>query len=167
MKHIANCITAARIAASLALLLTKPLSAGFYAVYILCGVTDMIDGPVARRTGTESRTGATLDSIADTVFVAVCLYQLLPVIALPRWLWVWIGVIAALKVLNIVSGYFCRHAFTMLHTSANKATGAVLFLLPLTMGYAGIKIPAVCACALATFAAVQEGHFIRTGRGAE
>jgi len=46
----------------------------------------------------------------------------------------------------------------------NKATGALLFLMPLTIPTVGLKCSAVVVCAAATFAAIQEGHFIRTER---
>jgi CDP-diacylglycerol--glycerol-3-phosphate 3-phosphatidyltransferase len=46
----------------------------------------------------------------------------------------------------------------------NKATGALLFLMPLTIPTVGLKYSAVVVCAAATFAAIQEGHFIRTER---
>ena len=49
-------------------------------------------------------------------------------------------------------------------TPMNKAAGALLFLLPLTLSLIEFKYSAVPACAAATFAAVQEGHFLRTGR---
>jgi CDP-diacylglycerol--glycerol-3-phosphate 3-phosphatidyltransferase len=45
---------------------------------------------------------------------------------------------------------------------ANKATGLLLFLgIPLTL-YLESIIPIVIIAGIATFAAVQEGHFIRT-----
>lgn len=164
MKNLANYITACRIVGALALLLTRPLSAWFYILFIFCGGTDMVDGLIARRTGTESKTGAALDSIADVVLVAVCLYMLLPIVDLPLWICIWVAVIAVIKIINIISGYAYRRSFTMLHTAANKVTGALMFMLPLTLGFLDIRYSAACICAVATFAAVQEGHFIRTGR---
>ncbi|MBR3241107.1 MAG: hypothetical protein IKF90_00175 [Parasporobacterium sp.] len=46
----------------------------------------------------------------------------------------------------------------------NKATGILLFLLSLTIPAVPLKYSAIVVCAVATFAAIQEGHFIRTGR---
>ena len=46
----------------------------------------------------------------------------------------------------------------------NKVTGVLLFLLPLTIPAAPLKYAAVIVCTAATFAAIQEGHLIRTGR---
>ena len=161
---MANYITGIRILTSAVLLLCQPLSPAFYVLYIAAGISDMVDGPVARRTGTAGDFGAKLDTAADLFFVAVCLYTLLPVLDVPAWLYVWIGIIALVKAINFVSGCVMQKRFVALHTPMNKATGVLLFLLPLTLSIIEFKYSAVPACAVATIAAVQEGHFIRTGR---
>ena len=161
---MANLITSCRILLSLLLLFFPALSPGFYGLYLAAGLSDMLDGFVARRTNRTSPLGAKLDSIADLVFLAVCLVKLLPVLALPVWLWGWVGLIAQLRLVNVVSGFVCRKKLVLLHTRANKLTGALLFLLPLSLGFLNIAYTAVPLCALASFAAIQEGHFIRTGR---
>lgn len=161
---MANLITGIRILAGAALLFFPALSPAFYVLYIAAGISDMIDGPVARRTHTVSDFGARLDTAADFVLVAACLIKLLPVLDVPVWLYVWIGVIALIKAVNFVSGYVMQKRFVALHTPMNKATGVLLFLLPLTLSCIELKYSAIPVCAVATFAAVQEGHFIRTGR---
>ena len=161
---MANLITSCRILFSLLLLFFPALSPGFYGLYLAAGLSDMLDGFVARRTNSASPLGAKLDSMADIVFLAVCLIKLLPVLALPVWLWVWVGLIALLRLVNVVSGFVRRKKLVLLHTRANKLTGALLFLLPLSLGFLNLLYTAVPLCTLASFAAIQEGHFIRTGR---
>ena len=161
---MANLITSCRILLSLLLLFFPALSPGFYGLYLAAGLSDMLDGFVARRTNSASPLGAKLDSMADLVFLTVCLVKLLPVLTLPVWLWGWVGLIALLRLVNVVSGFVWRKKLVLLHTRANKLTGALLFLLPLSLGFLNIAYTAVPLCALASFAAIQEGHFIRTGR---
>lgn len=161
---MANLITCCRILFSLLLLFFPALSPGFYGLYLAAGLSDMLDGFVARRTNTASPLGARLDSMADLLFLTVCLIKLLPVLTLPVWLWGWVGLIALLRLVNILSGFVCRKKLVLLHTGANKLTGALLFLLPLSLGFLDISCTAVPLCALASFAAIQEGHFIRTRR---
>ena len=120
----------------------------------------MIDGTVARKTGKASEFGARLDSIADIVFVLVCLVKLIPVISIPVWLYVWIGIIALIRIIIIVSGFIIQKRFVMLHTIMNKVTGLLLFVLPLTVTFVEINYSAIPVCAVATFAANQEGYFI-------
>ncbi len=153
---MANALTICRIALSIALLVPAAFSPAFLMAYALAGVTDMLDGYVARRTGTEDELGAKLDSIADLILAVVCLARVLPAIAVPTWLWIWVGAIFLVKAANVISGLVVE--------TANKVAGLVAFLVPFAIPLFGIAAPAIIACAIATFAAVQEGHLIRTGR---
>lgn len=159
---IANFVTGLRIVYSLIMLYFPVFTPGFNTCYLLAGITDMVDGSVARRFGTESEFGEKLDTVADIIFVAASLYKLLPAIALATGIWIWTGIIAVVKVINIISGFVVQKRFVAVHSLANKITGIALFLLPLTLPFVDIKYTAVLVCMLATFAAVQEGHFIRT-----
>ena len=164
MAGAANLITATRIFCSIALLFCQPFSPSFIVVYLVAGLTDMIDGVVARRTNTASEFGAKLDTAADFVLVAVCLWKLLPELSVPLWLWLWIGGIALIKMINIISGYVIQQKHVALHTIMNKVTGILLFVLPLTLPVIELKYSAPLVCTAATFAAIQEGHYIRTGK---
>ena len=161
---MANTITFFRIAASIVLLFCPVFSPAFYVFYIAAGLSDMLDGFVARKINTASRFGARLDTIADFVLVVVCLIKLLPILSIPAWLYIWIGIIALIKVINIISGFVVQKRFVTVHSVMNKATGALLFLLPLTLPAVPLKYTAIVVCAAATFAAIQEGYFIRTER---
>ena len=159
---MANIITFVRILCSIAILFCPVFSVAFYSLYITAGLTDMIDGWVARKTNTVSEFGAKLDTVADFVFVVVCLVKLLPIMDFPSWLYIWIGVIALIKIINIVSGYVIQKQFVAIHSLMNKVTGLLLFILPLTLSFINLRYSAVMVCLVATFAAVQEGHLIRT-----
>lgn len=165
--NIANLITALRIICSIALLFCRALSPAFYALYIAAGITDMIDGTAARKTDSASELGARLDTVADFVFVAVCLIKLLPVLNINTWICVWVAVIAVIKIINIVSGYVMQKKFVTVHSVMNKITGALLFILPLTLNFIALKYSAPVVCMAATFAAIQEGHYIRMGKTGE
>ena len=160
---MANMITVIRIICSIALLFCPVFSPVFYALYISAGVSDMIDGEVARRTGTVSAFGSKLDTAADFVFVVVCLIKMLPAVHAPTWLIIWIIVIAVIKAMNLISGYVMRKELVSLHTKMNKSTGMLLFLLPLTLSFIDLKYSGAIVSAAAAFAAIQEGHLIRTG----
>ena len=161
---MANTITFFRIAAGIALLFCPVFSPAFYVFYIAAGLSDMLDGFVARKTDTVSKLGARLDTMADFVFVVVCLIKLLPILRISAWLYAWIGIIALIKVVNIISGFAVQKKLVAVHSVMNKAAGALLFLLPLTIPVLSLKYSAIVVCAMVTFAAIQEGHFIRTGR---
>ena len=156
-------ITLSRIPMAVALPFVQSSPAVFWALYLLCGLSDVLDGAVARLTGTVSRLGERLDTIADIIFVAVWMLLFIPAIDIGRWLWIWTGIIALIKVVNVISGLAMKKGFVAKHTPANKATGILLFLLPMVILLEVIKVPyIVLVCLLATFAAIQEGHLIRT-----
>lgn len=161
---MANIVTGCRILCSILMLFSPAFSVQFYILYLICGLTDMVDGTIARTTHTDSEFGAKLDSVADFIFVVVSLVKLLPVIHIPRWLWIWILVIAIIKIINVISGFICKRRLMVEHTIMNKVTGFMLFILPLTFVFIELKYSAVVVCTIATFAAIQEGHLIRTGR---
>ena len=163
-KHIANILTSCRILGSILLLFFPTFSVGFYILYLLCGFSDMIDGTVARKTNSTSKFGSQLDTIADFIFVVVSLFKLLPVTRIPQWLWIWGGVIAVIKISNIIWGYVSKKQFISLHTIMNKVTGLLLFLLPLTISFVELKYIAIAVCSIATLSAMQEGFYIIVDR---
>ena len=102
---MADIITLMRILLSFVLLFCPVFSPAFFALYVAAGISDMIDGAVARKTDTVSELGSRLDTVADLVLTAVCLIRLLPALDVPIWLYVWISGIAAIKLVNIAVGY--------------------------------------------------------------
>ena len=162
MKNLPNAITILRGLGAVCLLFFDVGSFAFWAIYFACGVSDMMDGYLARRLRCESKTGAILDSLADLVFVACCCYQLIPALVFPNWLWLLGGAIATIKVITQISALVMYKKCLFPHTMANKVTGVLLFVgIPLTVFLESI-VPMVIVAAIATFAAVHEGHFIRT-----
>ena len=188
MPQLPNIITLLRIAGSLGLLLcdvtgmalampssvtTRPspsefgwllLISPFWIIYALCGISDMADGWLARKLKCVTKTGALLDSLADVCFVACCAWQILPILELPQWLWLWAGIIAMIKVVNQISALVMYGCCCFPHTLANKTTGFLLFIaIPMTLALPSplSLIPISIVVAVATFAAIQEGHYIR------
>ena len=160
MKRLPNVISELRIAGSIGMLFCDVSGLPFWVLYALCGISDMVDGWLARKLHAETKAGAILDSVSDIVFVACCAIRLLPVLENPTWLWIWAGVIVIIKMVNQISALFVCKRFCFLHTVANKLTGFLLFLTVPTMFWSMIPISIVAA--ISTFAAVQEGHYIRT-----
>ncbi|MBO7637845.1 MAG: CDP-alcohol phosphatidyltransferase family protein [Treponema sp.] len=157
---MANIITSVRIAVSVVLLFCPVFSPAFIMLYIVAGASDMIDGAVARKTGTVSKLGSKLDTIADIVFVLACLIKILPVLDLPFWLHIWIFIIAFIKLVNLAIGYIRLREFASVHSMINKMTGGLLFLFPLTLAFIDLCYSAAFVCTVATVAAIQEGYLI-------
>ena len=160
MRHLPNVISVLRIAGSISLLFCDVKGWPFWTLYVLCGLSDILDGWLARKLHVESKTGAVLDSVADILFVVCCAARLLQVVEIPVWLWIWAGVIVFIKTVNQISALIVCKRFCFPHTWANKLTGILLFLATPSVFWSVIPISIVAA--IATFAAAQEGHFIRT-----
>lgn len=123
----------------------------------------MIDGAVARKTGAVSEFGSQLDTVADLIFIVVCTIKILPMLDIEKWMLIWAGIIAIIKMINIISGFVVEKRFVNVHSIMNKITGGLLFVLPLTVKVIDLRYSAAIVYATATFAAIQEGHYIRTG----
>ena len=159
-KYIANIITGSRIVFSLSLLFIPLSSAWFYALYLLCGLSDMIDGTVARRTSSASEFGARLDTVSDFVFLSVALIKFVPHLHIPIWLWIWIGIIAMIKLGNVVLGFIHTKKFISPQTVLNKVTGLLLFLLPVTISFVDLTYTSPIVCTIATVAAMHEWYYM-------
>lgn len=165
MKHIPNLLSMSRIALCLPLLLVDAMTMSFWVLYVIGGTTDMLDGFLARRLDVESKFGARLDSLADFVFVLAVEYKLFPWLKLPATLWVMIGLIAMVKMVNAICSYVVKRRIEYLHTKANKVTGFLLFVGMMTIGQSYFVPVAWMIACIALFAAIQEGHYIRSKYG--
>ena len=160
MTQLLNIITLLRIAGSLGLLLCDVTGVVFWLIYGLCGISDIADGWLARKLKCVTKTGALLDSLADICFVACCAWKLLPILDLPQWLWLWAGMIVVIKIVNQLSALVMYGHCCFPHTTANKATGFLLFIaVPMTVWSI---VPIAIVATIATFAAIHEGLYIRT-----
>lgn len=167
--NTANLITGARIPLSLLLLFFEPDTAAFAVLFCVCGMTDMIDGTVARKTGSAGRMGEKLDSIADLVFVIVCFYKLLPLLSAPVPILLWTAGIACVRIANLIYACVKKRKTVFMHTAANKLTGLLLFLFALTIPYTDSRFTAIPVCLAASFASLQEGWYLyrKTGQNAQ
>ena len=155
-RNIANALTISRILCGVCLLFFEVFSLSFYFLYIVCGLSDMLDGFVARKTKSATEFGSKLDSIADVVFLICASVKLLPEIDLPPWLWLWILLIFIVKSISIILGFIQKKTITIPHSKLNKACGFLLFLFPLTLSFVKIEYSAIAICILASVSAVEE-----------
>ena len=163
-KYIANIVTGSRAILSFPLLFIPLSSLWFYILYLFCGLTDMVDGFIARKTGAVSEFGARLDTLSDIVFMFVCVVKILPIIHIPIWLWIWTALISFAKIFNITLVFVRKKQLISIHTVLNKITGFALFLLPFSLTYVKVTYSVLTVCALATIAVIEEVCFIRKGQ---
>lgn len=148
-KHLPNILTCIRIAASVSILFIDPLSdIGwlFFAVYAAAGVSDVLDGVIARGIKATSVLGSRLDSAADLVFYSAMIIRLLPIFidAFQLWVWCVCGAAFLIRLVSYIVAAIKYKRFASLHTYLNKATGFLVFIVPfmlfngaLMSGFAG------------------------------
>lgn len=156
MKSIANYISIARIFLALTLTLAKPLSIAFLAIYLVCGISDVLDGYIARKTDTASKLGEKLDSFADLIMVVVLMSVLYPIINLTVRIIVWIVLIGIIRVVSMMVVFVKYKTFGILHTYGNKITGLVLFAFPLSLAFVQSDVLMNIICVVASASAFEE-----------
>ena len=156
MKKIPNYLSVSRILLALTLFVIRPLSTSFYVVYVLCGISDMLDGFIARKFHAASNLGARLDSIADFVMLVVLLIVLYPVINPSVAILLWMILIGVLRFSSMIVAKRKYGKVVMLHTLANKFTGFALFLFPLFLNVIPKSLVMILICLLASLSAIEE-----------
>lgn len=156
--NFADTVTAMRIGASFLLLFLTLDTIWFLVVYTFAGLTDVLDGWVARKTGSISEFGAKLDSIADLLFYGILLIRLFPVLyqTLPGEIWYAVSVIVAVRFASYAAAAVRYHRFASLHTWLNKLTGAAVFLLPYVLFSKSCVVYSWTVCILAFAASAEE-----------
>jgi CDP-diacylglycerol--glycerol-3-phosphate 3-phosphatidyltransferase len=138
------------------MLIIKPLSNIFFVIYIVCGISDVLDGYIARKTKTTSQFGAILDSIADIIFIGINLIIFIPLFRLSWWMIFWIGGIALVRLISLAIGFVKYNTVALLHTYANKATGFLLFCTPILYDKFSLGVTVCMVCSLASVSAIEE-----------
>lgn len=156
MRYVPNILSISRIVLAVSLLWFKPLSAPFYAVFALCGITDMVDGAIARRWNASSAFGSKLDSIADVTLTVIALVILIPIVNPPEFIVTWILIIVAARVVALVIALKRYKKATFLHTTSNRVGAMLLFLYPFGLIFTDSLMLPVLLCTVTSLAAIEE-----------
>lgn len=161
MNALPNIISASRGITALATLFFPVFSPVFWALYCWGGISDMIDGPLARKLGTVSEAGSRIDSVADLVFVVCSAVLILPAVDLPMWVCLWGALIGSVKSVGIIIGSRRQRKLAVPHSVSNRLTGVLLFCLPFAIIRFDALIPGVVVCISATASLFEDVQLIR------
>ncbi|MCL1863791.1 MAG: CDP-alcohol phosphatidyltransferase family protein [Defluviitaleaceae bacterium] len=150
IKYVPNTLSIMRmVLASSLLVLWFLLPAGFVlsplflTIYIFAGITDMVDGPIARKFNVASPLGANLDGVADYFFVVISIFLIVPELVYrglsPMIVTVIVASIIILKGFGMLVGYMRYGQLMMMHTYASKTGAMLAFLLPLFLYLTGFN----------------------------
>lgn len=131
-KNIANIITITRIIGTFVMINTEVLSVPFYIAYIYAGLSDILDGFLARKLKIESDVGKKLDSISDLFFYTTMMIKIWPYLVkyLPVYVWIIIWTVVGIRILLYLIVLIKNKSLLSNHTVFNKATGLLMFFLP-------------------------------------
>ncbi|MGL4395690.1 MAG: CDP-alcohol phosphatidyltransferase family protein [Hyphomicrobium sp.] len=114
------------------LLVTNQLKAAFLA-FVVAGISDAIDGYLAKRFGWETELGAYLDPIADKLLI-VCIFVALGVTGkLPSWLVIAVVSRDVLIVIAVVLSWLMDHPTPMKPIAISKANTVAQIVLAATV----------------------------------
>lgn len=151
-----NIITLSRILLSPFMLLFPAFSWQFFLIYGMCGLSDLVDGFLARHFNLMTEHGARLDSTADAVFFLVLLIKLFSVLTVAPWMPLWVILIVGVKVLTLLIGFVRFQALAFIHTRLNKLSGLLFFLLPLGFMIVHEATLIILMLVVASFASLEE-----------
>ncbi|QIK70576.1 hypothetical protein G7062_09795 [Erysipelothrix sp. HDW6C] len=133
----------------------------FLPLYLFMGSTDILDGFIARKFNAHSELGAALDSIADFFMYLLIATILIPTLTLPQQ-YIFLSIILFTRLIAITIGYVRFKTLVFIHTLANKASGLLVFFLPiLTQAHFYLLALTIC-CIVALIAALEELVIIAT-----
>lgn len=132
-KNLANILSAIRIVAGACLYLFNDITGGFIAIYIVCGITDLLDGPVARKFESTSAVGAILDTVGDAVTYMALVKILLVKHMIPSWIVYWMLAVLALHILAGLVSLKKAKKFFVVHSLFGKILGGSVFVMPFAM----------------------------------
>jgi len=129
MKNIPNYITMIRLILSVLLFFITHNWILFLVFYFICGISDVLDGFLARKFKWQTITGARLDSLADFIFFFAAFFRMLFSyrLTIPSAIILGAALIALIRFFNL---YITRKKFGMpgiLHTIGNKLSGIIFF----------------------------------------
>ncbi|WP_165442995.1 CDP-alcohol phosphatidyltransferase family protein [Senegalia massiliensis] len=130
-KYIPNILSILRIICS-ALLLFISDRISFIFLYFIIGLTDILDGFIARKFNIESELGARIDSFADFVFYIILFFifsRSYNQIMTTNYKMVLIGILVV-RLLNVLLTKLKYKKFVFLHTIANKTSGILVYFSP-------------------------------------
>jgi len=130
LKNIPNFLSFIRIALSVILLFINNRFI-FLTIYLICGLSDVLDGYIARRYKLETNVGAKLDSLADFIFFITSLTCMIYSYGLRIPDAIIIGgiVVVGIRLLNFGITRRKFKQFGILHTVGNKLSGITIFLV--------------------------------------
>jgi len=151
--NAANILTFLRIPCALGIVFAAQFSLLFWAIG---GLTDALDGFIARKTNVTSRFGEIFDTIADMVFFCAVIFNYI------RYVHVWVYITCAIVICARIVLCIITKRFYFPHTLYSKIAGIAVFAFP-AISFISMSIAeavAVAAACVNTIADLCSAYFL-------
>lgn len=156
MKNLANALTTTRIILALILLIFfKEITIPFLIIFVIAELTDMVDGTVARKTGSCSRKGAMLDTVADVLLVASVVKIVFSMRILTKRLTLWLAGALGIGAISALVTLIRQHELYFIHAISTKILGGLLAGVPFAISFGAMENYAVFLLAVLTLSMVE------------
>lgn len=166
MKHIPNIISIFRLVFSCILFSVVDNITLLFTLYILCGISDIADGYIARRMKAETNLGAKLDSIADVTLYAFIVFMLISQtdILNDKVTLYTLALTVIIKSANLFITRLKFKQWNILHTLGNKSIGLIVYLsMPIFYFQPDISsFITLIICIIAVIASLEESLILIT-----
>lgn len=127
LKNLPNILSVCRIVLSIILIIFAKDITVFITIYIICALTDVLDGYIARKYKCESELGGKLDSLGDFVFFMVIItYFILYKQKTIEAFFVPIVIITLIRISTLIICRIKNKKIYSIHTISNKVTGITI-----------------------------------------
>ncbi|WP_176431192.1 CDP-alcohol phosphatidyltransferase family protein [Anaerovirgula multivorans] len=156
-RLVPNILSVLRIILSVLLIPFLSVRIGFIIIYIVIGISDVLDGYIARKLGCESDLGAKLDSTADFVFYCILVLVFFKLYSsILEMNYQFVAIIIAIRLLNMLLTKLKYKRVVFIHTLANKISGIILYLMPMILLYIENGILVGILLIIVVLAAIEE-----------
>ena len=157
-KNAANMITVVRIPCAVGIILSTPFSPLFYFFLLIGGLSDALDGIVARKISGDSPLGALLDSISDLCFFGSTVFSVLikeyNLIGLSAK--VLFSILCIIRFISYLIQIIKFKQLAPLHTLLNKIASISIFVLLFIIPFIGITTAGCIASIIGIVGGIEE-----------
>ena len=156
MKHIANVLTVTRIIlATVLLIFFREISVLFLIIFTIAQFTDIIDGTIARKTGSCSKLGALLDSIADLLLASNLIKILFTMKIITKRNAIWLFIVLLIGTISPIINFIKHKKLFFIHSIPCKIFGSIILVMPYAVYFGFVEQFLTFALCLLTFDMIE------------
>ena len=157
-RNAANMITVVRIPCAVGIVLSTPFTPLFYLFLLIGGLSDALDGIVARKISGDSPLGALLDSISDLCFFGSTVFSVLikeydSIGFSAKFLF---SILCVIRLISYLIQIIKFKQLAPLHTLLNKLASMSIFVLLFIIPFIGITMAGCIASTIGIIGGIEE-----------